>query len=67
MFASPAERDWFWENYRRVREFDCSDHTYRGVYSFVVLQRRETAASRPQTAAVRQPPVGRRRKLSAGV
>jgi hypothetical protein len=67
MFASPAERDWFWENYRRVREFDCSDHSYRGVYTFVILKRRETTDGRPQTAAVRRPPADRRRKLGDGV
>jgi hypothetical protein len=67
MFASPAERDWFWKNYRRVQEFACSDHNYRGVYTFMILKRRETTGGRPQTADVRQPPAVRRRKLSAGV
>jgi hypothetical protein len=41
MFASPAERDWFWANYQRVQEFPCSgSRSYRFAYSFVVLKRR---------------------------
>jgi hypothetical protein len=40
MFASPAERDWFWANYRRVRDFPCSgSRSFRSAYTFVILKR----------------------------
>lgn len=46
MFASPAERDWFWANYRRVKEFPASgSRSYRRAYSFVILERRSFAAA----------------------
>jgi hypothetical protein len=51
MFASPAERDWFWANYQPVREFRSSgSRIYRNAYSFVILRRRAPAN------AQRQPP-----------
>jgi hypothetical protein len=53
MFASPAERDWFWANYRRVREFPCPGNR---VYSFVILKRRASADIARQTADRRQQP-----------
>jgi hypothetical protein len=51
MFASPAERDWFWANYRCVREFPCSGSIgYQRTYSFVILKRRGAAAGKRETA-----------------
>jgi hypothetical protein len=42
MFASPAERDWFWAHYRPVQEFSCSgSRSFRSAYSFVILKRRD--------------------------
>jgi glycosyl transferase family 87 len=49
MFASPAERDWFWTQYRPVRKFACAgSRAYQRAYTFVILKRRETAADRRQ-------------------
>ncbi len=62
MFASPAERDWFWTNYRRLREFPCSGSlSYRRTYSFVILKRRSSGDDRRQTAE------GRRQTTGAGI
>jgi hypothetical protein len=66
MFASPAERVWFWAHYHRVREFACSDHTYQSVYTFVILKRRASANTRPETADTR-PAAGDRQRRRAGV
>jgi hypothetical protein len=42
MFASAAERDWFWTQYRAVRGFPCAgSRAYERAYSFVILKRRE--------------------------
>jgi hypothetical protein len=41
MFASPAERDWFWQTYEPIREFRGSGTLlYRRAYSFIILRRR---------------------------
>src|SRR5207248_1078532 len=51
MFASPAERDWFWAHYRRVRDFPCSgSRSFRAAYSFVILKRLGGADHARQTA-----------------
>jgi hypothetical protein len=47
MFASPAERDWFWANYRPIREYPASGpRLYRRTFSFVILQRRSLPVAR---------------------
>lgn len=51
MFASPADRDWFWANYRPVREFSCSGSIgYQRTYTFVILKRRGAGVVRDETA-----------------
>ncbi len=51
MFASPAERDWFWAHYRRVAEFPGSGSpAFTRAYTFTILQRRAVADGAHLTA-----------------
>jgi hypothetical protein len=55
MFASAAERDWFWRNYGRVAEFPSSgSKSFQRAYTFTILKRLPSSDAGPQTA-VRRP------------
>jgi hypothetical protein len=64
MFASPAERDWFWRNYTPVRVFQAGGaRLYRRAYTFVILKRRSPAGTQLRALTPQVPAHTHRREL----